>query len=218
MRVGYLFLLFALFLGARPLSAAPTGAVLIDRVAAVVGNEAIFVSEVNFEARLALIQRGKEVGALAQIDDALRKSILQEMIVRALLYAEVRRLRLFVSEEEELKTVKAMKAALSLSLGSLLQDALDEFGLSDAELTEHQRRRFYADRLLNERISAPLSEEEISAFYTAHPELFGGKSLREVHEQAAALAQKNAAKERLVKYVDELKSRFPVRVLFNARS
>ena len=183
----------------------------MDRVVASVGSEVILLSEVNFESRLALIQRGGALGLLTSIDDGLRKSALQGLIIQTLLYAETKRLRAFDAPEVEALSLKALRVAFIDAMGESLPDALAEFEVSEAELTEHLRRKLYADRLLAERVNGPPNEEEILTFYQANPALFGGKSLQEARGEVVALAQERVTKERLLRYLDELKSRFSVR-------
>jgi hypothetical protein len=198
--------------------AIPSEAFLLDRALASVGGEVILLSEVNFESRLALIQRGGELGLLTSIDDALRKSALQGVIIQHLLYAETKRLRAFDAPEVEAPSLKALRVAFFDTMGKPLSSALAEFDISDAEFTEYLRRKLYADRLLAERVNGPPSEEEILNFYQAHPEMFGGRSLREAREEVVALTQQSVTKERLLRYLEELKSRFPVRLFFNAKA
>jgi hypothetical protein len=204
-----LLLLCLLFSWRAP--AVPSEAFLLDRVVASVGSEVILLSEVNFESRLALIQRGGALGRLTSIDDGLRKSALQGLIIQTLLYAETKRLRAF--DAAGVEALKALRVSFMDTMGESLPEALAEFEVSDAEFTEYLRRKLYADRLLAERVSGPPNEEEILTFYQSHSELFAGKSLREAREEVVALTQERVTKERLLRYLDELKNRFAVRVL-----
>jgi hypothetical protein len=206
----------ALLLGFAPAAYAAPGELLVDRLAAVVGEGVILASEVELEARLALMTKDPVRGVEAPIDDRLRASVLNELIIRTLAYSEAQRLRLLSTPAKEAAELELLSAELSTRCGPALPEVLGRFGYSKAELSEHLKRRLYADRLLAERIGAPPTEEEIEAFYEKNPELFGKRSYREAREEAALLAQKSLAKERLIRYIDELKGRFPVRVLLPA--
>ena len=127
------------------------------------------------------------------------------------------RLRAFDAPEAEALALKALRVAYLDSMGDSLAGALAEFGVSDAEFTEYLRRKLYADRLLAERVNGPPSEEEILTFFEAHPERFEGKSLREAREEVVALAQQSVTKERLLRYLEELKNRFVVRVFYKSK-
>jgi parvulin-like peptidyl-prolyl isomerase len=207
-----LLLLLVLFL---PVAyAAPKNAFVIDKIVATVGSETILLSEVNFEARVALIDRAQELGLLAQIDDGLRKSVLQDMIIQTLLYAETKRLRAFEAPEKEEAEIKTLRALLQKSLGDPLTQTLEEFSITDKEFDAYLKRRFYADRLLTERVSGPMSEEEIATFYRENPQLFGDKTLREARADVIAAAQKQIMQARLFRFLEELKNRFSVRIFF----
>jgi hypothetical protein len=207
-----LFLFCLVFTRSAP--AVPNDAFLLDRIVASVGSEVILLSEVNFESRLALVARGGELGMLTSIDDGLRKSALGEIIIQTLLYAETKRLRAFETPEREAIALKAMRLTFTSTMGDLLPRVLQEFDISDDDFTEYLRRKFYADRLLAERVNGPPSEEEILTYYQAHPGLFGGKSLREARDEVVALTQQSVTKERLFRYLEELKNRFAVRLFF----
>lgn len=200
-------------LGALLPAAAAADEVVLDRLAAVVGDEVITASEVAFEARLALLQAAPS-GASAPLDARLQARVLDELIARALLFSEARRLRLFESTAKELAQIEARRNALVLALGAALPVAMAEFGVSAAELDALLRRRYYAERLITERLSGAPTEEEVSAYYQEHRDSFS-KPLREIYDEVARLAQRELIKRRLVAYLDELRGRFLVRVLLS---
>lgn len=205
-----------LLCGFVPWAEASKPEILVDRIAAVVGGELIFASDVELEARLALVKKGYEQGLDAPIDDALRARILDELLIIELTFAEARRLRLLDDPETEAARLRDAKERLDIDCGRLLATVLARFDVDEEELGAYLRKRYYASRLLDERLGTAPTREEVEAFYRTHPELFNGRPLEEVFETASLLAKKDLIRERLLRYLDELRSRFPVRVLLPA--
>jgi hypothetical protein len=90
---------------------------------------------------------------------------------------------------------------------------MKEFGFSDKEFLYSIERKFYSERLINERVIRTISEEELEKYYLSHQNEFSGKTFQQAYTEVKKRAEQEASKEYLVKYLTELKIRFPVRVL-----
>ena len=88
--------------------------------------------------------------------------------------------------------------------------------MSEAAFGGYVKRRYYADRLLHERLDTPPTEEELAGYYESNRDEFGGRSFAEARDDVAARAREGLKARRLTRYLDELRGRFPVRVMLPA--
>ncbi len=182
---------FALSGAAQP----PEGALLgrvIDRVVALVGGHVITLSELEFEARVALIQRGGLEAATAPLDDRSLRAALELAVAERLETDAADRLQVFNLEESE--------------VDSALSDFKSKFGtkaelaafLARQEADEQQLAALLARRLRVEKIvdskvglKARVSDAEMRRFYDVHRSELGGS-----YEQARAAIRTKLLRER----------------------
>jgi hypothetical protein len=197
-----------------PALAAPKEEIPVDRLAAAVGGEVLLASEVELEARLALIKKGGERALDIPIDDKLRARVLDQLLLETLVYSEARRLRLV--DGADAARLALYRGQLEREHGAALKTALARFAVTEAAFGEYVKRRYYAERLLAERLDTPPTEEELEGYYESNRDEFGGRSFAEARDDVAARAKEGLAQRRLSKYLDELRSRFPVRIMLPA--
>lgn len=148
---------------------------VLDRVVAVVDGQVLTASELEFETRVALVQRGGVAAAEAPLDSAVMKSALDYAIGQRLHAAEAEKLQVFLLEEGE---VDEALAQFQERIGG--KTALDDF------LARHEAdrqmlgalllRSLRAERILDSkiRLKAQVPDAEVRRYYDAHASELGG--------------------------------------------
>jgi hypothetical protein len=194
---GWLVLVSLAMAGQTIAGEAPQGRV-VDRVVAVIENQVLTLSELEFEARVTLVQRGGVRAAEAPLDEQTLRGALELAIGHRLLVAGADRLQAFQVERSE---VEARLRAFRERFGS--EPALLAFlARHDADLeqlTAVLERGVRAERILDSRIRlrAQVSEAEVRRYWEEHKATLGGPyesvrdALREklVREQYHRLAK-----------------------------
>jgi len=182
---------------------------LLDRVVAVIENQVLTLSELEFETRVALVQRGGVRAAEAPLDEQTLKVALELAINQRLLVAGADRLKAFQAERSEVEARLRSFRERFESEPALL-DFLARHDADLEQLTVVLERSVRAERILDSRIRlrAQVSEAEVKRFWEQNKATLGGpyESVRD------------ALKERLVRerYSDLAKEEFG-RVRANAR-
>jgi hypothetical protein len=137
-------------------AAVPSGADRIDRVMAVVGGQAITWSDVRAARALGLVPGGR---------DASDAEVVDGLIVRELMRAEVDRFSVASSEPEEIDARVA--AALERFGPARGPDALDAIGMSEARLRAWLDNDARIERYLQQRfdVAAQPTDEEVLTYF-----------------------------------------------------
>ena len=149
-------------------SGAPDDGV-IDRAVALVAGRVITLSELEFEARVALIDRGGLEAANAPLDNQALRSALELALGERLETAAADKLQTFQLEDGEIEAaVRRFKSKFATNAelaGFLARHEADE-----SQLAAVLARRLRAEKILDSRISlrARVSEAEIRRFYDGH--------------------------------------------------
>jgi hypothetical protein len=149
---------------APPASMTPSGpAVLVDRIAAVVGDEIVLESEVRKLVAVGFLERNPdESGA------AYRDRVLDERIVDLLRERQLRRSSGFEPKPEEVEArVAALEARLEKERGIPAAAALAAAGATREELASWVRRGLALDSFVKERLAPGLkvTEADLRAYY-----------------------------------------------------
>jgi peptidyl-prolyl cis-trans isomerase SurA len=161
-RSGLLFLLLGLHFPTA--SAADT--LLVDRVVAVVGREAITLSELNLQTQLYATQSGRPPGDSAALVE-LQKKLLEQMITDQLLLQQAARdtnLKVAPAEinaaaEDQLNRVKGQFPTPAAFAAQLARE-----GLSERELLKRYRETVRGELLKQRLISARLAKVTVADF------------------------------------------------------
>ena len=175
--------------GAAAQAPADKGQVL-DRVVAVVGGQVLTLSELEFEARVALVQRGGVRAAEERLDERTLQGALELGINQRLLVAGADRLRAFTAERSEVEGRLRLFREYFEDEPALLSF----LARHDADLDQLMgvlERGVRAERILDSRIRlrAQVSEAEVRRYWEEHKSTLGG-SYEGVHD---------ALKERLMR-------------------
>ncbi|WNG36323.1 hypothetical protein F0U61_23590 [Archangium violaceum] len=148
---------------------------VIDRVVAVIGNQVLTLSELEFETRVALVQRGGVRAAEASLDEQTLRGALELAINQRLLVAGADRLQAFPAERSEMDArLKAFRERFEDEPALLAFLARHEADLE--QLTAVLERAVRAERILDSRIRlrAQVSEAETRRYWEEHKGTLGG--------------------------------------------
>lgn len=212
----------ALLLAAGPVQAAPspieTGR-LVDRIVATItlgdahSRILITLSDLEVEARVALISRGAVLAADAELPPDTLAATLEWSIAQHLLLAEAEQLAVAVAEAPELE------AALGAFRDELGDGAYERFlarwEVEPADLLRLMRRRIVVDRYLASRLrlGPGISEGELREAYEARRDQLGGATFAEARGSLLARLELDRREEIVGGLVRDLRGRAQVRVL-----
>lgn len=161
----------------RPASARPSAKTQgrLDGVAAVVGGEPIFDSEVDEQLYLFFMQSGTRPDSSAQL--AVRKDILDRLVDEKLIVQEAKRKQVAVADSELSRQVDDAVSDAKTRLGgdSGYQAELSREGITENDLRERYRgeirRQLLANQLLRKELNLKLevSPSEAEAYFKANP-------------------------------------------------
>lgn len=142
---------------------------VIDRVVAVVDGQVITQSELEFEARVALIEQGGAAAATAVLDGAALRSALQWAIAQRLEAAEADRLHAFTVDDAEVAD-RLRKFVASFPDLASYERFLASQEVDESQLAEVLARSIRAEKVLDSkvRLKARVTEDALRAYYQAH--------------------------------------------------
>jgi hypothetical protein len=146
---------------------------IVDRVVAVVDGQVITQSELDFEARVALIERGGASAITASLDAAALRSALQWAIAQRLEAEEADRLHAFTVEDSELVD-RLRKFEAEFQNHEEYERFLAAEEVDEPQLAEVLARSIRAEKVLDSkvRLKARVTEEEVRTYFQAHPDHF----------------------------------------------
>jgi hypothetical protein len=161
---------------------ASSGGRVLDRVVAVIGNQVLTLSELEFETRVALVLRGGVRAAEASLDEQTLRGALELAINQRLLVAGADRLQAFPAERSEVEgRLKAFRERFEDETALLAFLARHDADLE--QLTAVLERGVRAERILDSRVRlrAQVGEAEVRRYWEEHKAVLGGpyESVRE---------------------------------------
>lgn len=170
-----IILCLSLVLACRHIAAAQE---LLEGVAAQVGTELVFLSEVEERAYLIRLQNTKVPGSPS---DADRRKALDELINERILRVYAREHQIQASDREISDAVDRAIGDVKSSFATTREfaSALEAEGLTEADLRENYRKEI-ADKLVRDRVIAKeiydqveVSRKEVQDYYRKHQEQLG---------------------------------------------
>lgn len=197
-----------------PTPAAQPESRVLDRVVAIVEQQPLLLSELEFEARVALIQQGGTNAATAPLGEEDLAAALEWAIDQRLALAEADRLRVFLVDEAKVQeAIRAFQARFRSPREAeaflLAQEA------TPAELAAVLRRDLRVSQFINSkvRLSARVTSEDLRRYYAAHAADFGGQPFESVRETIRALLTRDRYRALARKQLEELRARADVRTV-----
>ena len=183
----------------------PAAGRVIDRVVAVIGSQVLTLSELEFEARVALVQRGGVRAAESPLDERTLQGALELTINQRLLVAGADRLQAFPAERSEVEArLKSFRLRFTDEPSLLAFLARNDADVE--QLMGLLERGVRAERILDSRVRlrAQVSEAESRRYWEEHKATLGGpyeavrESLRDtlMRERYGQLAQEEFAQAR----------------------
>jgi len=186
---------------------------VIDRVVAIFDRQPLLLSELEFEARIALIQQGGVLAASAPLSDDDLAAALEWSIEQRLLLTEAERLRAF--EIDDATFAKTLNSFVEKISGP---KALETF-LASQEATASQLsavllRSARVARFLDSRMGlSRVTEEELSRWYAAHASELGGQPYEKVKDGIKAQLNRERYRTVIKKQLDDLRAKSDVRIV-----
>jgi len=166
------------------LGASVVQARVVEKIAAVVGDEIILGSEVEEKAAplLAEVARETDPGQRAARASALRHEVLERMIDDALILQEATELRLSVTSEQVDASIDEIKRQNNLD-DEQLRQALAGQGMSMATYRQDLKRQLLRFRVINIAVGAKvtISDEDIKNYYERHMKGEGSLQVKASH-------------------------------------
>ena len=144
---------------------------LVDRIAAVVNDEVITLSEVD-EAALPLYRKYlagvTDPQEESRIMHRIRKEVLERLIEEKLIQQEIRKRKIRVSDQEVEAFIHRVKARLGGK--EAFRDFLSTQGLSEPEYWEQVREQLKRLKLIRGSVQARIviTDEEVRRYYEEH--------------------------------------------------
>jgi hypothetical protein len=186
---------------------------VIDRAVAVVDGQLITLSELEFEARVGLIQRGGTRGAEDPLNDEARRSALQLSIVERLETAEADKLHAFVLEESEVEAaVREFRARFENEAAFSRFLARNDVDLQ--QLGALLGRRIRAAKALDSkiRLRSSISDSETRRHFDEHRADFN-HPYTEVREQIQQKLFRDRYNERVKAELKQMRKQADVRLI-----
>jgi len=189
------------------LTAAPSHAVLVDRVVAAVNNDVITLSELRQTVAFNAAVSGKGNGSRLEMET------LQGIINRRLLLQEAYRLKVADVSEQDI-AAEAVRLRERLGTESAFRDFLARTGMTEAQLEKLLGERLLVERFVEKKIGlfARVNRDDVQAYFRDHPDEFRDKRFAEVQKQITARLSEQKVSQQLDQYVDELRSRAFIRI------
>ncbi len=183
---------------AQPPESALLGRV-IDRVVALVGGHVITLSELEFEARVALIQHGGLEAASASLDDRALRAALDLAVAERLETDAADRLQVFNLEESEVDSaLRDFKSKFETN--AKLAAFLARHEADEQQLAAVLARRLRVEKIVDSKVGlkARVSDAEMRRFYDLHRSELAGS-----YEQARAAIRTKLLRERYAELARE---------------
>lgn len=187
----------------------------IDKIVAVLDQQPILRSDLEIEARVALIQQGGVAAAdVAVLDQEVLARTLEHVINQRLIGREADRLQVFRLEDE------ARRHAYEAFVRKLGGEALFQAFLNRHEISAHRivvilERELRVTQFLANKVGLGARVAEIDArkYFEAHPERFHGTVFSDVQESIVAMLTRERVMTLTRQFLDALRSRAELRIL-----
>jgi hypothetical protein len=185
---------------------------VLDRIAAVVGDDILLESDVDRYAALGVVE-----GRAGEDHTAYRERILNERVVELLRERELRKTAGFTPDARDVEArYRAVADRVSKERGIPFTDVLAAAGVSREEALDWTRRGLAIETFVQERLlpTVKVTDEELAAFYSGpfHVEarsrgLAEVPPLREVEDQVRVLLRERKLNAEIERWTEELRQK-----------
>ncbi len=157
--------------GAITLAAAPAHAVVVEKIVAVVGDDAIMLSELRTRGLPFLRQIAKQYPpgpARTAAESSMLKDLLKKMVEDMLEQQAAERLKIVIKPDEVDKAFEQMAAGQNMTVDQLFDVTEKKTGMSEQDYRDEIRRQILEGKLLSQRIRGRvrITEEDLKKAYT----------------------------------------------------
>lgn len=192
------------------------GVEYIDRIVAVVNDDIVTLAELNdlLKPYTSQIQASNYPAQQERkMIFSIREKVLDELIRQRLTDQEIRKANISVSDPEIDSTIERIKEA-RLFTDEELREALGQRGLSMEKYRSQLKTQILRTKLINLEVKSKIviTEEDITAYYKSHPEIYGGEKkfhLRNIMLKRPLLPDKRAIAavyQRMETIIEKVKS------------
>ncbi len=195
---------------AVPPTATPAPAFVLDRIAAVVGDEIILESEVEKLVAVRYLR-----GIPGESHGAYRDRVLEELVTDALRDRELRKAGGLDPDPAEVeRRMKALADRVERERGMPFDEVLKGAGISRGEVTARVRKGLMLETFTRERLSATVrvTDDEIRAFYEGpfrdearEKGLESLPPLSEVSDEVRELVRERKLNDAIARWTDDLR-------------
>jgi hypothetical protein len=185
---------------------------VLDRIAAVVGDDLLLESDVDRYVALGLVER-----RTGENDGTYRERILNERVVELLRERELRKTAGFSPDQRDVEArFRALSERVTKERGVPFADVLAAAGVTRDEALDWTRRGLAIETFVKERLlpAVKVTDEEMAAFYAGPFQVeakAGGVSevppLREVEDQVRVLLRERKLNAEVERWTDELRQK-----------
>lgn len=170
MRALHRFALAAATAAALGAVARPAGAVIVDRVVAVIGDRPILLSELRTRAKPFLIQVQQRVPPGPQqsaAESQVLKELIEKLIDEELETQAADKAKITVTSEEIDNAIRNVAASQGLAPADLIREARIRSGLSEQDYRDEIRRQILEGKMIQLRVRGRvrITEEDVRAIY-----------------------------------------------------
>lgn len=153
-------------------------AVVLDRIVAVVNNDAITERDVTLAMRKPMGADGKKATAMN------RKDALEDMIQEKLMAQAMGQSNIAVNEEDINRAMRNVMAQYGMSSTDQLRSVVAKQGISFDQYRENLKRHIQQIKFINQQIGSQIkiSDQDLEDYYQQHMKKFSGTSAVHIAE------------------------------------
>ena len=188
------------------------GPLVLDRIAAVVGDDILLQSDVDRYAALGLVER-----RAGEAEAGYRERILNERVVELLRERELRRTAGFSPDARDVEVrYRTLSERVAKERGIPFADVLAAAGVSRDEALDWIRRGMAVETFVEERLlpAVKVTDEEMAAFYSGPFQVEARAKgveevppLREVEDQVRVLLRERKLNAEVERWTDDLRQK-----------
>jgi len=151
-------------------AARPAGAVIVDRVVAVIGDRPILLSELRSRAKPFLLQVQQRVPPGPQqsaAESQVLKELIEKLIDEELETQAADKAKLTVTSEEIDNAIRNVAASQGLAASDLIREARVRSGMTEQDYRDEIRRQILEGKMIQLRVRGRvrITEEDVKAMY-----------------------------------------------------
>jgi parvulin-like peptidyl-prolyl isomerase len=186
--------------------------VVLDRIAAVIGDELLLASDIDRYAAIGIVERRS-----GESEEVYRERILGERVVELLRERELRKTAGFTPEAADVDArYRALSERISKERGVPFETILATAGVSREEALDWMKKGMAIQLFIAERLlpSIRVSDEEMASFYNGPFQVEANAKgqtemppLRQVEDEVRALLKERKLNAEVERWTDELRKK-----------